>query len=251
MEYALRKTLALADAELSAAEVPALVQELARNPSLVRALQVYIAVGRRRIAKPYAAKRDEPVPQWLVDTVMRTPMERAADRSASVVSFGSKLLERMRSRYHTPGWAVAGPALAAVLALFVWQQATGAATGGLLMTAKLQNALERTASGEDPSLTRFQAAADLLEPRSSLVPPVRDAIQRGAHFWRCLPRRRRALAARDADTARSGRHAAGWQPAPTPRRLCRHQDERATARNRASGGRHEVRLAAAGRQMRT
>lgn len=156
MEYAFRKTLALADAELSAAEVPALVQELARNPSLVRALQVYIAVGRRRIAKPYAAKRDEPVPQWLIDTVMRSPMERAADRSASVVSFGSKLLERMRSRYHTPGWAVAGPALAAVLALFVWQQATGEAPGGLLMTAKLQNALEHTASGEDPSLAGFR-----------------------------------------------------------------------------------------------
>ena len=155
MEYAFRKTLALADAELSAAEVPALVQELARNPSLVRALQVYIAVGRRRIAKPYAAKRDEPVPQWLIDTVMRAPMERAADRSASVVSLGSKLLERMRRSYRAPGWAVAGPALAAVLALFVWQQATGAAPGGLLMTAKLQNALEHTASGEDPSLRGF------------------------------------------------------------------------------------------------
>jgi hypothetical protein len=157
MEYAFRKTLALADAELSAAEVPALVQELARNPSLVRALQVYIAVGRRRIAKPYAAKRDEPVPQWLIDTVMRAPMERAADRSARVVSFGGKLLDRMRNNgYRTPGWAVAGPALAAVLALFVWQQTTGGSPGGVLMTAKLQSALEHTAGAEDHSLSGFR-----------------------------------------------------------------------------------------------
>jgi hypothetical protein len=155
MEYALHKTLALADAELSAADVPALVQELARNPSLVRALQVYIAVGRRRIAKPYDAKREESVPQWLMDTVMRAPIERAADRSASVVSFGSKLLERMRRRYQSPGWAIAGPAFAAVLALLAWQQLTQSAPGGLLMTPKLQNALEHTARGEDPSLRGF------------------------------------------------------------------------------------------------
>ena len=156
MEYALHKTLALADAELSAAEVPALVQELARNPSLVRALQVYIAVGRRRIDRPYAAKRDEPVPQWLIDTVMHAPMERTVDRSASGVSFGSKLLERMRRRYHLPGWAVAGPAFAAVLALLAWQQLAASTQGGLLMTAQLQNALERTASGADSSLRGFR-----------------------------------------------------------------------------------------------
>ncbi len=57
MEHAYHKALALADAELSPAELPALVDELARNPSLVRALQVYMTVGRGRLAKTYEAKR--------------------------------------------------------------------------------------------------------------------------------------------------------------------------------------------------
>ena len=196
MEYALHKTLALADAELSPAEVPALVRELARNPSLVRALQVYIAVGRRRIARPYDAKREEPVPQWLIDTVMRAPIERAADRSASVVSFGSKLLERMRRRYQHAGMG-RGRAGICCRACAVRLAADGGIVhGGLLMTAQLQNALERTASGEDPSLRGFrplltywshdQAWCRQFEMRSSEERTVGVACRADDGNWRVV-----------------------------------------------------------------
>jgi hypothetical protein len=150
MEKAYHKALALADAELSPAELPALVDELARNPSMVRALQVYMAVGRQRLAKAYEAKRAEPVPQWLIDTVMHAPVERAAGQSSKVVSYGSALLERMRRRYRMPGWSLAaGPAFAAVLAaVSAWLMVPNSSHGDTLMTAQLQSALERTATSQ-------------------------------------------------------------------------------------------------------
>ena len=56
------KAMALVDGQLSPVEVPALVQELARNAALVAELQGYLAMSRSRIAQAYAAKTDEPVP---------------------------------------------------------------------------------------------------------------------------------------------------------------------------------------------
>lgn len=150
MENVYHRALALADAELSPAELPALVDELARNPSMVRALQVYMAVGRQRLAKTYEAKRSEPVPQWLIDTVMHAPVEQPAGQSSKVVSYGSALLERMRRRYRMPGWSLAaGPAFAAVLAgAFAWLLLPASTHGETLMTAQLQSALERTATSQ-------------------------------------------------------------------------------------------------------
>ena len=150
MENAYHKALALADAELSPAELPALVDELARNPSMVRALQVYMTVGRGRLAKTYEAKRAEPVPQWLIDTVMHAPVEQSVDRSSKVISYGSALLERMRRRYRMPGWSLAaGPAFAAVLAaVSAWMLVPNSSHGETLMTAQLQGALERTATSQ-------------------------------------------------------------------------------------------------------
>ena len=150
MEKAYHKALALADAELSPAELPAVVDELARNPSMVRALQVYMAVGRQRLAKTYDAKRAEAVPQWLIDTVMHAPIERPAGQSSTVISYGSALLERMRRRYRMPGWSLAaGPAFAAVLAgVSAWLLLPASTNGETLMTAQLQSALERTATSQ-------------------------------------------------------------------------------------------------------
>lgn len=150
MKNVYHKALALADAELSPAELPAVVDELARNPSMVRALQIYMNIGRGRLAKTYEAKRAEPVPQWLIDTIMQAPVEQSADRSSKVISHGSALLERMRRRYRMPGWSLAaGPAFAAVLAgVSAWLLLPVSTNGETLMTAQLQSALERTATSQ-------------------------------------------------------------------------------------------------------
>jgi hypothetical protein len=157
MEQSLRKALAFADAELSAAEVPGLVHELARNPSLVRALQVYVAVGRQRIAKPYAAKRDEPVPQWLVDTVMQSPIGQASHRASGIGAYIGGLIERLKDKYRMPGWSLAaGPAVAAVVAgVFAWLLMPNASHSETLLAMQLQRAIETTASGQTTPVLTF------------------------------------------------------------------------------------------------
>ena len=40
---------------------------------LIARLQLYLAVNRPRIGELYRSQSKEPVPQWLVDTVMRAP----------------------------------------------------------------------------------------------------------------------------------------------------------------------------------
>jgi hypothetical protein len=165
MEHPLRKVLALADAELSPAEVPGLVQEMARNPSLVRALQSYLAVGRRRIAAPYAAKAHEPVPQWLVDTVMHAPIQGPEAKSFNVVSFGRGFLERLKGKYRMPGWSLAaGPAVAAILAaVSVLQLVPRASEGERMLAAQLQQAIDRTRSGQEAPLLTFRPVLTFLD----------------------------------------------------------------------------------------
>lgn len=156
MEHALRKAVALADAELSPAEVPALVQELARNPSLVRALQIYLAVGRRRIAKVYEAKREDPVPQWLIDTVMRAPIEQAAGRPANLLSLASGVLKRLKDKYTMPGWSLAAAPAALLAAVSAWLLVPNSSHGETLLMAQLQQAIETTNSGETAPLLTFR-----------------------------------------------------------------------------------------------
>lgn len=153
MEHALSKTVALADAELSPAEVPALIQELARNPSLMRALQVYMSVGRRRIGKVYDAKREDPVPQWLVDTVMHAPIEQATSRSANLISFGSAVLRRLKDKYTMPGWSLAAAGTAALAVVSAWLLVPNVSHGDTLLAAQLQRTIETTGSREAPLLT--------------------------------------------------------------------------------------------------
>jgi hypothetical protein len=194
MEKAYHKALALADAELSPAELPALVDELARNPSMVRALQVYMAVGRQRLAKAYEAKRLEPVPQWLIDTVMHAPVEQAAGQSFKVVSYGSALLERMRRRYRMPGWSLAaGPAFAAILAaVSAWLMVPNSSHGETLMTAQLQSALELTATSEAgfrPLLTYWsndQSWCRQFETRSDVERTFAVACRADDGNWRVI-----------------------------------------------------------------
>jgi len=197
MEHAHHKVVALADAELSAAEVPALIQELAHNPPLVRALQVYITVGRRRIAKPYDAKREEPVPEWLIDTIMRTPVERTAGRSASH-GFGRDVLKRLKDKYTMPGWSLAaGPAFAAMLAAAsAWLLVPSSSHGETLLAAQLQHAIETTGSSQDAPLLSFrpvltflgkdQAYCRQFEIRSGVERSAALACRQGTGTWQVV-----------------------------------------------------------------
>lgn len=152
MEHALRKTVALADAEISPSEIPGLIQELARSPSLVRALQMYVATGRQRVAKVYEAKRDEPVPQWLVDTVMTAPVAQPASQPSNLVSLGSRLLKRLKDGYTMPGWSLAAAPAALLVAVSAWLLVPNTSYGETLLAAQLQRAIETTNTGETPLL---------------------------------------------------------------------------------------------------
>jgi hypothetical protein len=156
MKTAGEKAMALVDGQLAPAEVPELVEVLARNPALVAELQAYLATTGSRMAEPFAETLAEPPPAWLVDKVMRAPMavEAAAGRAEGRGTEGAwSLAAWLGRRYPVPGWSLAaGPALAAVLvALGMWLAPARPAQAGI-MEAHLGFALERTESGRDAAL---------------------------------------------------------------------------------------------------
>jgi len=155
MKNAGEKAMALVDGQLAPAEVPDLVQELARSPGLVAELQAYLATAGSRIAEPFEAKCSEPVPAWLLDTITRGPA--AGSRSVPQSKRGRALLDRLKGSYRVPAWSLAaGPALTAVLvALAVWLVMPTPSQGGLI-EANLTVGLERTESGKDAALVALR-----------------------------------------------------------------------------------------------
>jgi hypothetical protein len=158
MKDAGEKAMALVDGQLAPADVPDLVQELARNAPLVAELQRHLALSRNRIASVYAAKGEEPVPQWLSEQVMRGG--GAAGRPAQQdAGFGRRLLQRLQQGYRVPGWSLAaGPALAAAVAALAVLLVPVAAptTGSVLAESDLGAALDRTVSGKDAALATLR-----------------------------------------------------------------------------------------------
>jgi hypothetical protein len=148
MKDAGEKAMALVDGQLAPAEVPDLVQELARNPSLVAELQIYLALSHSRIASAFAAKGAETVPAWLSDTVTRGG---AANRgSAAQAGLGRSLLRWLQGSYRVPAWSLAAaPAAVVLLAVFAGGLATQHAGRATVLQADLGAALEGTASGKD------------------------------------------------------------------------------------------------------
>ena len=114
MRKAGEKAMALVDGQLAPAEVPGLVQELARDPSLVAELQTYLALSRSRIASAFAAKDEEPVPAWLTETITRggNSAERQPARQSG---FGQSLLRWLQGSYRVPAWSLAAAPAAVVL----------------------------------------------------------------------------------------------------------------------------------------
>jgi hypothetical protein len=150
------KAMALVDGQLAPAEVPALVQELARNGALVAELQGYLAMSRSRVAQAYAAKADEPVPRRLIDAVMEAPMQAGASRPAAFAApLGARLVGWLRGSCRVPAWSLAAaPTLAAAAAFAVAAAVLPAGRGGTggLASVDVGAALERTASGKEAAL---------------------------------------------------------------------------------------------------
>jgi hypothetical protein len=151
MSTAGEKAMALVDGQLAPADLPDLVEELARNAPLVAEVQEYLALSRNRLASPFAAMGEEPVPGRLVDAIMQAPAP-----APIVAPAGQPLLARvlawLRGSYRVPAWSLAAaPALAALMMVAVWWAAPAPGRGPLL-EADLGPALERTESGKDASL---------------------------------------------------------------------------------------------------
>ncbi len=150
MKNAGEKAMALVDGQLAPAEVPDLVQELARNAPLVAELQDYLALSQSRLSAAYAAKAEEPVPAWLIDTVTRQSV--AARRTQSAFARGLLWLQN----YRVPAWSLAAaPALTALALLAVWLVAL-TPSRGLLVEASLGTVLESATSGKDAALATLR-----------------------------------------------------------------------------------------------
>jgi hypothetical protein len=159
MRNAGEKAMALVDGQLAPADVPGLVQQLARDPSLVAELQTYLALSQSRITSAFAAKGEEPVPAWLSDVVMGGGT--VASRAAPWTGFGQSLLRWLQGSYRVPAWSLAAaPAAMALLAVLVGALALPERDRGASMEAgvgsslgsSLAAALEGTASGKDGAL---------------------------------------------------------------------------------------------------
>jgi hypothetical protein len=156
MTTAGEKAMALVDGQLSPAEVPSLVQELARNGALVAELQGYLTMSRSRLADAYAAKAEEPVPRRLIDAVMAAPIQAGAPRPASLaMPLAGRLIGWLRASCRVPAWSLAAaPTLAAAAAFAVAAAILPGGQGGAggLASADVGAALERTASGKEAAL---------------------------------------------------------------------------------------------------
>jgi hypothetical protein len=151
MKDAGEKAMALVDGQLAPAEVPGLVQELARDPSLVAELQTYLALSRSRVASVFAAKGEEPVPAWLSDTVMRGAA--AARQPVSPTGIGRSLVRWLQGSYQVPAWSLAAaPAAVVLLAVMAGGLALLQADRGGPMEATLSAALDTTTSGKDAAV---------------------------------------------------------------------------------------------------
>jgi hypothetical protein len=157
MKSAGEKAMALVDGQLAPAEVPALVQELARNATLVAELQDYLATTRSRIALAYAARADEPVPRRLIDAIMaKPPVGQPAARASTA---GGRLMAWLLGSYRVPAWSLAAaPTLAAAVAFAVATVVLPAAQLGYWagLSSEMGAALERTASGKDAALASLR-----------------------------------------------------------------------------------------------
>jgi hypothetical protein len=191
MKDAGEKAMALVDGQLAPAEVPDLVQELARNPSLVTELQTYLALSRSRVAGVFAAKGEEPVPAWLTDIVLRGG-GTAGRQPAPHEGFGRRLLRWLQGSYRVPAWSLAAaPAAVVLLAALAGGLALLHADRGTdrsgQMEASLGAALEGTASGTDAALASVRPVLSFSSTTAGWCRQieVRHATRQVSHALAC------------------------------------------------------------------
>lgn len=204
--------MALVDGQLAPAEVPGLVQELARDARLVAELQEYLAVSRSRIADAFAAKGDEPVPAWLIDAVARPPA--AAPRARPDASPWQRLVVWLTESYRMPAWSLAAlPACVAALAILAVWLATPRAS--LLADADPGVALERAESGRDTAIATVRPVLSFASKTDGWCRQfeVRYANRQVSHALAC-----RAEDGRWKVVAATSPGATGFAPAGAERR---------------------------------
>jgi hypothetical protein len=107
---------AYADGELSAEREAAVAAQIAADPALARELEAHRAL-KARLASHFAPIVEEPLPEALTASLR--------SKEAEVVNF-SAVRERMEAKRTLPRWGwIAGPALAASLALAVFLPRSG------------------------------------------------------------------------------------------------------------------------------
>ena len=186
MEDAYYKAMALADGELDSADLPELVHKLDRDRALMRAAQSFIDLRRNRIARLYARKTDEPVPQRILDTANMAPMGRSTKGS------GCPCLWRRIVR--SPAREVSHAGLVAGGRPGVCGRGGGCCVLGARAGARARagaDAADRggaRAGGERQGCLGVwpEAAADLLEQQWLLVPPVRCGVRPTADLRACV-----------------------------------------------------------------
>jgi len=244
MKDAGEKAMALVDGQLTPAEVPSLVQELARNPSLVAELQTYLALSRSRIASAFAGKAEEPVPAWLSDAVMRGGA--AASQPAPHTGLGRSLLRWLQGSYRVPAWSLAAAPVAVALLV--------AAAGGLAvqhagrsnpLEASLGAALEATAGGNDAAVATLRPVLTFASKSAGWCRQVevRHGARQVSHALAC-----RGEDGRWSVVASTAPGPVGFVPAGTDRRKA--VDDLATSMMRGSPLSPEEEAALIGRGWR-
>ncbi len=148
MKYASEKAMALADGQLPPEEAPELVQELYHKPALVAELQAYLAMKPARLAQPYQAIAQAPLPDSLIDTIMNYKAAAPSAERSSPFSVIQGLFGRLKQTYDVTGWSLVGrPALAGtVVAVCAWLLIPTSSVGAYV-DANLGPALDKAVSG--------------------------------------------------------------------------------------------------------
>lgn len=153
-KFASEKAMALVDGQLAPSEAPAVIQEIARTPALMRLVQKYLAVNPWKMRGLYSGIELQPVPDHLVATVLYAPMGTVRRKSPGFVEKLTALAARTRERYTVPGWSLAaGPALAgALVAVSAYAFMPTSSVGAYAAARMMVPPLESTASGASSQL---------------------------------------------------------------------------------------------------
>ncbi len=107
-EFSDERLMAFADGEMSPDEAALLEDAIARDPALQRRLETFHNTGRR-LRHVFEVVEQVPVPQHLIDAVLRAPIAAAATapRQAPAPSSGlADFVSQVRALFATPaGWA--------------------------------------------------------------------------------------------------------------------------------------------------